>query len=1129
MKRFIIDNIILPAGLLALLAAAGCTREELAPAQAGDFVAPSEFEIGWLYGDVVNIDTRAEQSVTVENRVTSLYVLLAGSDGEIIHRKSYWVTRDSEIPDGYDNIITAYSEKVSADGEASRGTIPAFFTRADNSVDFDMLLYRNSAPFTFYAVANYSDAVGQQLDRVSNAAGLEELSSRFTTEGNVNRTRFLMTAKESGINLNIDDEGKIERVGVNLDLKRVDAKIKFNLTVDIEDAVDGSVLFDNMAYRVHRVPDVTFLFPKDKGQGDGQEWDAAAIAEAQSPDSGYSCMLDDNYQTFDTTRVNGGTFAFYLRENRPNPKKRITPEEQGDWSTLYAMREAWPGGEENPVDEVSNRVPVHGRRFTYAPDNATFVEISGDLSYTRTAADGSKEEVFGNVTYMVHLGETGNAPNDVEAVNNYDVRRNVSYIYNMRITGINNFVVEVTQGEERRPGAEGDITVSTNKQVTIDAHYARLLFQLDRTSIEAGASWSVRTPIGEVSYDKKSGLINRPYDYKWVLFAVNADFGVSSDVMVKFPGTQAYDGGVQFFDGYDQPKDDATIKDAIDADRGNKILYNGQTYTFKNYLDANRSDKNYYSPGKSTSRWNALTKHACLMDINQLINYLTWSLDNNPDIFVEDADGHELVTVTAFCDEYTYIYDPRVEDYVHPGESVAEMSTGEDDKKRRLLLRKAYADAGSRVMNITPMATTAYSPDGNTTLTNSYITITQNSIKTIYNPDFTDTAWGLETTNETGPLTHVTNRIGDNGPIHDNYNNEIGKRTNTLGDGRTNFLNFWVGTDKNGNDRQGTIRWTDAMNVNKDVENGNDLNVDYRNAFYACITRNRDLNGNNLIDANEIYWYLAARDQLTGLWIGQGAIDDEAWMYQGDGSEQNHLITSSHRPVGGNYWIIWAEEGASLGGLRISGDDEYKDAQNQPLPYDYRCVRNLGIDIAEKKAPEHFAGISDRIKNGESDYYTVDASVINSRALRSSPDDGINLPLDNERSQNNTPFRSFDVRSSSITSNLGVMTWLEMADYLNRNMNPCPQGWRVPNQREVLIMASLVGENGFNLNSDYDRHLGIATSFSFNGKSLYANGERYGFIYGGDNVYLHNQGNSDRNNNGRVLLQFRCVRDHTGN
>lgn len=114
------------------------------------------------------------------------------------------------------------------------------------------------------------------------------------------------------------------------------------------------------------------------------------------------------------------------------------------------------------------------------------------------------------------------------------------------------------------------------------------------------------------------------------------------------------------------------------------------------------------------------------------------------------------MTVTAFCDEYTYIYDPRMEDYVHPGKSVTKMSPTTEDKERRLLLWKDYVDAGNRVMNITPMATTEYSPDGNTSLTNSYITISQNSIKTIYNPDNTDTAWGLETTNETGKLTHVT-------------------------------------------------------------------------------------------------------------------------------------------------------------------------------------------------------------------------------------------------------------------------------------------------------------------------------------------------------------------------------------
>ena len=1090
MKHFITDNIILV--LFALLAAAGCTREELAPAPAGDFVAPSEFEIGWEYGDVVNIDTRTEQSVTVENRVTNLYVLLAAANGKIIHRKSYWVTRDSQIPDGYDNIITAYSEKTSADGEASRGTIPEFFTEDNNNTDFNMSPYSDRGPFIFYAVANYSDAVSQELESVNTDADLEALTSRFTTEGNVNRTRFLMTAKESGINLNIDDEGKIERVGVNLDLKRVDAKIKFNLTVDIEEAVDGTVLFDNMAYRVHRVPDVTFLFPKEKGEGDGQEWDAAAIEEAEPSGSGYSCMLDDNYQTFDTTRVDGGTFAFYLRENRPNPKKRITPEEQGDWFTLYAMREAWPGGEENPVDDVSNRVPVHGRQFTYAPENATFVEISGDLSYTRTTAGGESEEVFGSVTYIVHLGETGNAPNDEEAVNNYDVRRNVSYIYNMRITGINNFVVEVTEGEERRPGAEGDITVSSNRQVTMDAHYGRVLLELDRTSIEQGASWSVRTPIGEVRYNVDTGLINAPYDYKWVLFAVNADFGVSSDRMVKFPGVQAYDGGVQFF----EDMTDDELKKAIANDRGNHISYRDTTYTFKDYIESHDLDNYWYDYRRD------LTEHACLLDVNQLVHYLEWSLrNNNQTIFDEDGK----VAVTAFCDEYTYIYDPRIEDYIHPGQSVANMG----DKDRRLLLWKYYVDADSRVMNITPMATTEYSPDGNTSLTNSYITISQNSIKTIYNPDNTNTAWGLETTNETGKLTHVTST-----GIDTDNSLEHGERTNTLSDGRTNFLNFWVEGNDNYN-AQGKIRWTAAMTVSKDVENGNDLSKDYRNALYACITRNRDLNGNDIIDADEIYWYLAARDQLTGLWIGQGALDDEAWMYNGDGTEPNHFVTSSHRNEGGQYWILWAEEGASLGGLRISGDDKYNDSQGEALPYDYRCVRNLGIDIAEEEAPQHFAEISNRFNNGNLNYYTIDVSVINSRALRSSPDDGINLPFDNERSQNNTPFISFDVRTEN---DRYEMNWIEMRDNINNNINPCPSGWRVPNQREFLIMMSF--GNNLRLGTGYYDDLAIATSFSFCGVAPFAD-NRYGFYYDSGNLRLA-EGNPSP-------IKIRCVRDHTGN
>lgn len=1085
--------------LSIIFSSLACTREPFQTGSSGIFIDPADFELGWQYGDPVRISTRSEQSVAVENAVTNLYVLLADAHGDIIVRKTYWVTSGSTVPDGYDDIINNFSVKQSEDGEASRGTILRFFGNTD------MGQYRGRGPFTFYAVANYSDAVGRGLADATTVSDIEDLTVTFSTAGNVNRTRFLMVAKEGGVALNINQDGQIERTGVNLELKRIDAKVKFNLSVEIPEALQGTTRFENMTYRVHRVPNVSYLFPREKENDSGQEWDAAAVEEADGDGiSGYSCMLDDNYQTFDVTESDntGGTFAFYLRENRPVLKREISEEEQGSFSSLYAMREAWnTDSSVNPADPTDNRVPVHGRKFTYAPENSTFVEISGNLSYTRRGQEGD-EEVFGAVTYIVHLGETGNDPNNVEAVNNYDVRRNVNYIYNMRITGINNFVVEVTEEKELRPGAEGDVTVSTNRQVTMDAHYGRVLFQLDRTSIEAGASWSVRTPIGEVSYDEESGLINRPYDYKWVLFAVNADFGVKSDEMVKFPGIQAYDGGVQFYEGYNKPKYDATLKAAIAADMGNKILYNGQPYTFKEYLDVNHSDNNYYSPFNDPDRWNALTNHACLMDINQLINYLTWSLDannQNQGIFTKNADGNEIVTVTAFCDEYTYIYDPRVEDYVHPGKSVTKMSTTDEDKERRLLLWKYYVDAGNRVMNITPMATTEYSPDGNTSLTNSYITISQNSIKTIYNPDNTDTAWGLETTNETGKLTHVTST-----GIDTNNRLELGKRTNTLSDGRTNFLNFWVEGNDNDN-AQGKIRWTAAMTVSKDVENGNDLSEDYRNALYACITRNRDLNGNDLIDANEIYWYLAARDQLTGLWIGQSSLDEEAWLYNGDGTVLNHLITSSHRDEG-EYWVLWAEEGASLGGLRTGGDENTKN------DYDYRCVRNLGIDIAEEEAPQHFAKISNRFENGNRNFFTIDVSVINSRALRTSPDDGINLPFDNERSQNNTPFRRFDVRTENDRSG---MTWLTMRDNINSNINPCPTGWRVPNQREFLIMMSFGDDLG--LGTD---ELAIATSFSFCGVAPLYTDDRYGFYYNEGNLRLAN---------GNASMNFRCVRDNTSN
>lgn len=1078
MKRYI-HHIILGAALL--LMSAGCARyDEDRLTIGGDRVSLSDLSLDFMV-DGADVYTKAEQSVQAENRVTGLYVLLFNEQRELVHRKSYFVG-GGDKPARYESQIISYTEKKSEEGGASMGIIPGFFDNYKGN------LQSLQGQFTFYAVANYNDTVEEQLKNLSEESELQGMTVTFATRGNVFRTNFLMVATEKNVSFNAEDDGNngvtVERIGVTLRLRRVDAKVSFRVAVDIPGA--RNVAFEDMIYRVHNVPNVTYLIERQKGVGNN-DWDASA-----ADNNNYSCMMGETYDTFDSTYTDrvGGEFAFYLRETRLAPKQRITSEDKGDRSSLYALREAWNN------ENVSGKTPVHGggRTYTYAPEYGTFVEISGNLSYSRINENGQEEQVDGDVTYIIHLGETGNDPDDEEAVNNYDVRRNVRYIYNVNIKGVNDMEVEVTEQDELRPGVEGDLVISTNRKVEMDAHYGRVLLTLDKNNLKE-AGWSAVTPLGTIEYNPETGMINAPYDYKWVLFAINRQFDPGNDgsSMVKFPGIQAYDGGVQFF-GSD--KDNLT--EAIANDVGNSFE-NGQT--FKQSLRTTDA-MNYYA---NPNQYNNVHEDACLRDINQLIHYLKQELEDNSESRIFDGDH---VYITAFVDEFTYIYDPRLEDYIHPGKSVHEVAgNNNQDAARRLLLWKEYTNVGDRTLNILPMTNISYSPDKNTSITNAYITLSQKSIKTIYDTGDTGPAdaWGLEVVNETGRLK-----------IPSNFDIYYGYGSNSKSNGRGNFMNFWVNSRE-----QSQLDWTAVMTTEQRIENAEGLRDGYRDALHACITRNRDLNGNNQIDEDEIYWYLASEAQLSGLFIGQPSLSQDAWLYQGDGSEYSHVVssTSSNMRDRGSYRILWAEEGASWGYAR----DELQSGYDRL--YDYRCVRNLGIDIAKmEQSPAHYASVTD---NGG--HYTVDVGYLNDRALRSAPDDGINLTLDHERSQNNRPYAKFDVRKEVVNDG---PVWLVMRDMLLRNENPCPEGWRVPNQREMLIMMNTLTSE-FGAAVDWTGNYGIATTFSFNGTGLYSpqtgtvRDQRWGFLTDNTNLVLYNPyvsqdnpGNSDKR------LKFRCVKDN---
>ena len=66
------------------------------------------------------------------------------------------------------------------------------------------------------------------------------------------------------------------------------------------------------------------------------------------------------------------------------------------------------------------------------------------------------------------------------------------------------------------------------------------------------------------------------------------------------------------------------------------------------------------------------------------------------------------------------------------------------------------------------------------------------------------------------------------------------------------------------------LKWTDVLYLDEG-EYGR-LKDGYKSVWFACLGRNRDLNGDNIVDMNEIRWYLASVDQLTDIFIAEAAV-----------------------------------------------------------------------------------------------------------------------------------------------------------------------------------------------------------------------------------------------------------------
>lgn len=915
-----------------------------------------------------------------EMRVANLYIMIFDSNGNRVR------TTDDNGNDRF--LFTDGSGMtVNSGPDGTSGTVSFNVGSMQNATVVAIANITSGNVTTVYTL-NESDL---SMDKIARFDDLKNLS--FPAMASISRSNyFLMSGIQKGVTISPDNND-----GIDISLKRIDAKVTVNITTDPADAGWTDFSFQPMTWKVHKVPLQSRLFsyedlygltsgirPQDQiGYDSPFDWDAPVIGgNGGYFDSQEVEFTDVTTEDRDNTLYySGGSFSFYMPENR-EVAKRIAEN--------YTQRD-----EGTPSDGL----------FDYANNNSTYLEIRGYLSYT----DESSKVISADVTMYVHLGYVNSDHND------YETKQNGSYTYNISVKSVNSIIVEVEEGTESNPGYEGDV-VQSDEVLEIDASYSTRLITLASSLDFQSLTWGVRTPFSVGIHDPSASSYDGVKDYKWIKFAINKHFGTLASEFVVFPGISRYTEGV------------------MSADDIDGLVSNGEPP---------------------------------LMDIEQLLVYLREKEQDNEKSDLTESDG--TIAVTAFVDEYLYTEDPEG---VITGEPLTFWKKCVDGDDRQLYI--ISTDVGDGI----------YSEDGQSSYVNSLYMFKQKAIRTVFNKDASDdtlsTAWGLETGLERNRL-----EPGD-----------VSSGSSTR-DGRGNCIKWMVNKT-----------WRNVINLSSNELNSSYDN-NYNNAAYACLTRNRDENGNGTIDESEIKWYLAAIDQITDIYLGEWALNEASRLYPQDVSDRPggkdpywHYTTSSAN--GTDPWILWAEEGASRGTYRGDGGS----LQLNGNVYSYRCIRNLGVDDNSEYT---INAIQDLVIVDENTN-SIDLSRMNPKALRgytSSP-----LPKHNEKQEWNRVYTKFEYTEDTYPEPEKGGFWDGYA--LNKQSwqtyqttpNPCPSGYRIPNQRELLIMSTRLSDNEWEV---FDVLDGRAVYISYTGFSLSQNSnysdiyptERGGFLWDANkNVFM---------------------------
>lgn len=817
------------------------------------------------------------------------------------------------------------------------------------------------------------------------------------------------------------------------------------------------------------------------------------------------------------------TFEFYQLENKHTGLSWDETSQTGVREKKYEDRESEfkddngknTGIYRSLVREAS--APVIGD-VASMNNRASYVQISGTVTYYIHQDDDPKTakpvnpnttgavQRTGYVTYTFHLGFVGGVVSD------FNCRRNTNYTYTMTINSLNNIVVEAMSDAENQPGGEGDVLDSTNNVIELDAHYSAFNVQLTDDEIKS-LSYEIRAPYGnEIKAFRR----------------VNEDIDNSGEDMLP-----AADGSEDQFVNWIRMR--PTTGANVIAD-----YYTGKREAFT--LEEMRTGNHLSTSGN-------------------------------------DEDGHYY---TVFVNENVY----------HFGKDGTPISDTGDERNQDWT---KFVNKPDRIFNLIAVRR-GTSTDGESTYGQYKYAVRQKSIQTYYNTtgNVADRALGVEHVNESYGLnlrwsSAVTTPTGGWNPDNGRWNMAYyvrDKNWNTF----VNLSRLMTVPAINNNNMVAGWRTKPETtynvpqmraitgNTSGGLESGQTLtrrpgdpqtDATFYEIMTQCLSRNRDLDGNGHIDANEIRWYLPAMGKYARMMIGRNSLEtplfDPADItppgVNDPFSESMQSFACFHYASSDNLllmseWGMWIERFGFNATQNGNGDGGKK---GYALAWQVRCVRNLGANMTDVITEDPVQ----RAYTVDPDTRTVEMKYYEQNAVRTAYY-GPGQPMQTHGvfEAQNLPYRKFQYAQNDIQTATGSpsianyflsitsadrLTYTQWGTSVNANAlcsqyseEGAPAGsWRVPNQTELTILRRET-TTVFDVSALYNGYTGgrvdvagmwVWPSCTVNYLGPTGNSRVYMGVYfnnhrqggGATNRYWSNTANFDVG--GTTRLRLRCVRD----